>query len=49
MSDINYFPCKGCGQEFHIDELEDVDGDPYCQFCYEELLDKVNTDAEEER
>ena len=42
-------PCASCKEKFDLADMEEFDGKFYCQFCYEELMDKANVDAEEER
>ena len=43
------FPCTGCNAMTREEDLEEHEGEPYCMFCYEELVDRAGTDVEEDR
>ena len=33
--------CCKCGERFHEDELEDINGSDYCKYCAEEFYEEV--------
>ena len=38
--------CVNCGLELDPEEVEEIDGEPYCSFCAEEI--ELDRDIEEE-